>query len=76
MKKSPMRKLVLIAAIALVTGISTSRPSPADPPDEPVQCLLCGLHDTTCYVRRWGDCEGPDGFPECTPEQYRQCLGG
>ncbi len=76
MKKSPMRKLVLIAAIALVTGISTSRPSPANPPIES-ECLVCFLGDTEgCYVRLWPYCVGPEGFPECTPEQYRQCGVG
>jgi hypothetical protein len=70
-----MRKLALIAAMALVTVIGTSRPSPAAPPTEN-QCLLCNLEDTTCYVRLWWDCVGPEGYYECTPEQYRQCLGG
>ncbi|HEX4959515.1 MAG TPA: hypothetical protein VF173_01655 [Thermoanaerobaculia bacterium] len=66
-----MKKLALIAAIALVTGISTPRPSPAG------VCRLCDFDgEFVCYVRFSTPCDGPDGFPECTPEQYEACLGG
>jgi len=67
-----MKKLALIAAIALVTVISTSQPSPADP----AQCLVCNLGYTSCYVRFTWDCVGPKGVYECNPAQYQQCLGG
>jgi hypothetical protein len=69
-----MRKLLLIAAIALVTVAGASRPSSADLP--PNECLLCTIEgEYRCYVVLSWPCEGPAGYPECSPAETAACLG-
>jgi len=66
-----MRKLALIAALVLVTGVSASHPSRAIK-----VCDICRLPDADCYYDWFGTgCQPVPGVSECTSSQVDWCLG-